>query len=821
MVTQLLVSPTSSWFELNEVYYRKEERYNLIWKKINIENYNLTIGKNSGLLALIRNPGKLALSQVDDHLSSSCSIYTLSGKLLNTIKWEKGKLIDIGWVEDQLICIYLEGIIRVYTIFGQYTQFSLGLSSSQFVKQAKCWKRGIVILTNDDQFLTINNVNEPRIKKLPLNELNDIVEWDILEPKLELANQIDIFFCHGNTIYSIDDNNIIDQRLEQGPFTHISISPNGSFLCLINNNLTLMVVSTDFQQKFTEVELTNQDLPQQTKWCGNDLILLNYGNELQVIGPFGHNEKFYYDSNIFISSEIDGANIISDYKLEFIQKVPDSSLNIFNIGSTHPSSLLFDALDHFEKENPKADETMNMIQNDLELAVNICLDSASQEWEPSLQKALLKAAAFGKSYLDNYDSDKFAYHCKLHRIINQVRQFDIGIPITMEQLKLWKIENLIKRLLLIHQHYLALKITQFLNLNCNDILIDWACEKLRNSLEDEETTSRIILDKISNYQGLSYHKIAKVANQNGQLQLAINLLDKEPCIHFQIPMLLDMQEDQLALNKAVLSGESYLVYLVLLQLKQKLNIGDFFKLINPNLIGSECFENYCKVENEDLLKDFYYQDDQKLKLILLKLKNTFNIKDFEEFELKWKELLKDYKNLITKSEDTKLVEEQIKLLNYQNQLKEKVGQSIMGSSLAETIKLATRYEEYSIVNKIQKEFKVNEKMYYYCKIQGYILGNHFVELEKFANSKKSPIGYKPFYDLTLKAQQPSQALKYALLCDPKIRPNLLLNLNAFLDAAKQAFINKDKDMLNTIRDKCTNPSMKQEIDTLIIKLGGN
>ncbi|KAJ9083129.1 Vacuolar protein sorting-associated protein 16 [Entomophthora muscae] len=96
------------------------------------------------------------------------------------------------------------------------------------------------------------------------------------------------------------------------------------------------------------------------------------------------------------------------------------------------------------------------------------------------------------------------------------------------------IDKVIERLLEIHQHFLSLKLCEYLHLPSDRVVIHWACSKvcfvwkgltiqIRASLDDEETTSRIVLDKIGRRPGLSYHHIAKVASENGQLHLAIKV----------------------------------------------------------------------------------------------------------------------------------------------------------------------------------------------------------------------------------------------------------------------------------------------------------
>ena len=51
---------------------------------------------------------------------------------------------------------------------------------------------------------------------------------------------------------------------------------------------------------------------------------------------------------IHLSSRIDGILILSIDGIELFQKVPESTLKVFGIGSTHPGAILYDASDLFD-----------------------------------------------------------------------------------------------------------------------------------------------------------------------------------------------------------------------------------------------------------------------------------------------------------------------------------------------------------------------------------------------------------------------------------------------------------------------------------------
>ena len=72
-----------------------------------------------------------------------------------------------------------------------------------------------------------------------------------------------------------------------------------------------------------------------------------------MVGPYGDPVRYLYDESIILIAECDGVRILSNTSMEFLQRVPDSTVSIFKIGSTLPAALLYDALDHFDRRSAK------------------------------------------------------------------------------------------------------------------------------------------------------------------------------------------------------------------------------------------------------------------------------------------------------------------------------------------------------------------------------------------------------------------------------------------------------------------------------------
>jgi hypothetical protein len=67
------------------------------------------------------------------------------------------------------------------------------------------------------------------------------------------------------------------------------------------------------------------------------------------------------------------------------------------------------------------------------MAVAACLDAASELWEPEQQKYVMRAAIFGRSFLDG-EGDAGVVECgKALKVMNCLRGWEVGVPISYQQ----------------------------------------------------------------------------------------------------------------------------------------------------------------------------------------------------------------------------------------------------------------------------------------------------------------------------------------------------------------------------------------------------
>ncbi|PKK73317.1 vacuolar protein sorting-associated protein 16 [Rhizophagus irregularis] len=727
----------------------------------------------------------------------------------------------MGWSESEKLVVVLEdGTIRLYDINGEYTQLSLVKEAKEYsVIDCQIWGTGLVALTGNFKLIVLTNFEEPRPHLMADPGLNEPPHsWTVIPPQYTLSRHVEVLLATGSTILTVDTKESQDQLLQQGPFTKMAVSPNGKFLALFTSDGKLWVVSTDFQKNLSEFATKSQVPPQQLIWCGTDSVVLYWDKIVLMVGPFGDYIKYSYDDAIYLIPEIDGVRVISSDKCEFLQKVPNVTEEIFKIGSTAPAAMLFDALDHFERRSPKADENIRSIRAELAEAVDACTEAAGHEFSQYWQRNLLKAAAFGKAFLESYNADNFVDMCQTLRVLNAVRYYEIGIPITYTQYTRLTPDVLIDRLINRHHHLLALRICEFLKMRTDRVLIHWACAKIKKSTDDEETICHMIVEKLINKPGLSYAEIANTAYKVGQPKLATRLLDYEPRAADQVPLLMSMQEDELALIKAIESGDTDLVYLVMLHLKRKLPLPEFFRIINNKPMACNLFEVYCKQQDLKLLADFYYQDDRCVESANITILESYKQKDLNERTNKLKIALKSYQDDKEHAFEAKAVDENIRLLQVQAQFEKEMNQQLVGLPLNETVHKCITTNNPNKANKLKSDFKIPDKRFWWIKLKALVEMRDWPELERLSKSKKSPIGYEPFVEECIKAIQHKEAIKYITKCDPAVRPGLFIKIGDFKAAGQEALALKDIQLLREIQSKCTDQIIAQELDAYIAQL---
>jgi hypothetical protein len=305
--------------------------------------------------------------------------------------------------------------------------------------------------------------------------------------------------------------------------------------------------------------------------------------------------------------------------------------------------------------------------------------------------------------------------CQTLRVLNAVRFYEIGLPLSYEQFLRLTPEKLIRRLVNRHEYMLALRIANYLRLPTDHIYVHWASQKVRQGSEDEDTICRLIVEKLAGKRGVSFEEIARAAHDEGRGRLATELLNHELRAGKQVPLLLTMEEDEIALDKAIESGDSDLMYYVILQLKKKLPLASFFRVISTRPVATALVESSAQSDDVELLKDLYYQDDRRIDGASVFVKEALKQPDLKTTCDK----LALATNLLSDSKETafelKGIQEANSLLRIQETFNRDLADNFTGLSVNETIFKLIKLGYADRAAKMQNQFKVPEKTAWWIK----------------------------------------------------------------------------------------------------------
>ncbi|KAI1212314.1 vacuolar protein sorting-associated protein 16 [Annulohypoxylon truncatum] len=793
--------PTAGWEKVGDRFYRKTQLYTAIFDQdLDLDNYIVAGAPYGGAIAICRDDTKIISYQPSKSSKPSIDIYSCAGKLLKSIAWDKGSIKGLGWSEDEkLLVVSYDGTVRCYyNLQGDFTQFSLGREAEDFgIRSCRFYDHGMVALLTNNALISVSSYDEPRPKALASPPEGEVHAWAIISPSFTLSRSVEVLLSVDKTVYTVDKTECEDRFLDIGPFSHISVSPNGKFAALYGTDGKAHVITADFQSRLSEHDSRSQLTPKYLEWCGNDAVVIAWEDEVNVVGPNAAVASYVYEGRVHVIADHDGVRLITNDVCDFIQKVPDVIDEVFRYGSESPASVLLDAVEQLENQSPKADDNIQLIRPNLVEAVDTCVAAAGHEFNIHWQKQLLKAASFGKSVLDIYNSDDFVDMCETLRVINAVRYYEIGLPLSYEQFQRLTPEGLIQRLINRHEYLLALRIAGYLRLPTDRIYVHWASAKVRIGTEDDDSICRLVVEKLSGKPGISFESIARAAYDEGRGRLATELLNHEPRAGRQVPLLLSMEEDEIALDKAIESGDSDLILFVLLQLKKKLPLASFFRVINARPTATALVESSAALENDNaLLKDLYYQDDRRVDGAGVFIREALRQPDARTAGDKLTLAAKLLSDSREHHFELTALKEAATLLRMQEALDRDLTDTFTGLSVNETLFKLIRLGYHNKAKKVQSEFKVPEKVAWWIRLRALVAKRDWNEIEDIAKSRKSPIGWEPFFNQILQAGNARLAAIFIPKCtnlEPGAAITMYEKCGMRVKAAKEAVKAKDAD----------------------------
>lgn len=177
--------------------------------------------------------------------------------------------------------------------------------------------------------------------------------WELVPSDLSLSLNVQIILGIGESLYLLDSGTQVLREMAPSLtagsyFCNIKLSPNGKLLVLFSAKGEILVLRSDFSEILLKFDTESTLPPHQLVWCGDDAVIAHWDDIVLLLGPGGDWIKYSYNGMVHLVSEIDGVRIISEDKVEFLERLRQSTVNIFDIGSTAPAAMLYEAWDNFE-----------------------------------------------------------------------------------------------------------------------------------------------------------------------------------------------------------------------------------------------------------------------------------------------------------------------------------------------------------------------------------------------------------------------------------------------------------------------------------------
>ncbi|XP_049507019.1 vacuolar protein sorting-associated protein 16 homolog isoform X1 [Panthera uncia] len=877
---------TANWNPLGDsAFYRKYELYSMDWDlKEELRDCLVAAAPYGGPIALLRNPWR---KEKAASVRPVLEIYSASGLPLASLLWKSGPVVSLGWsAEEELLCVQEDGGVLVYGLHGDFRRhFSMGNEVLQNrVLDARIFHTefgsGVAILTGAHRFTLSANVSDLKLRRMP--EVPGLQGAPSCWTALCQDRVAHILLAVGPDLYLLDQSAcsaVTPSGLAPGvsSFLQMAVSFTYRHLALFTDTGYIWMGTASLKEKLCEFNCNIRAPPKQMVWCSRPrskerAVVVAWERRLMVVGDAPESIQFVLDEDSYLVPELDGVRIFSRSTHEFLHEVPVASEEIFKIASMAPGALLLEAQKEYEKESQKADEYLREIQElgQLTQAVQQCIEAAGHEHRPDMQKSLLRAASFGKCFLDRFPPDSFVRMCQDLRVLNAIRDYHIGIPLTYSQYKQLTIQVLLDRyskpqdsgrravcgqasqplldscghcsspvslgsgrpelqagvrlpslshltlvpftpsparLVLRRLYPLAIQICEYLRLpevqGVSRILAHWACYKVQQKDVSDEDVARAINQKLGDTPGVSYSDIAARAYGCGRTELAIKLLEYEPRSGEQVPLLLKMKRSKLALSKAIESGDTDLVFTVLLHLKNELNRGDFFMTLRNQPMALSLYRQFCKHQELETLKDLYNQDDNHQELGSFHIRASYAAEERIEGRVAALQTAADAFYKAKNEFAAKATEDQMRLLRLQRRLEDELGGRFLDLSLHDTVTTLILGGHNKRAEQLARDFRIPDKRLWWLKLTALADLEDWEELEKFSKSKKSPIGYLPFVEICMKQHNKYEAKKYASRVGPEQKVKALLLVGDVAQAADVAIEHRNEAELSLVLSHCT------------------
>lgn len=675
---------------------------------------------------------------------------------------------------------------------------------------------------------------------------------------------------------------IIDNKLEKyskdlkieesdknlGKIVALALSPSHSQIALYNEKGSIFFFHSTLDQdltKFPRMKETYQVNPEskdlqetliykdgsQFLFCGEDAICLVGQLYILMINTFNKtieykiNEteelnspaKDYYFCKC--ASEFDGLRYVTSRGVYFIKKVPNELYEIcYPSAKISPSKKLLNAYNNSLTKQGNSEMDIRQIGTELSNAINnLQIAGANIFWSEeevmkdnkNIQLYLLNAAQFGKSFIgkDDFNFDKFVEICKDLRIINNLRNHKTKCRlISYNEYKNMDQKELVKKLLKQQNYSLAAEICNYLDLDVNRVYQSYAIANIKrlpslNSYQQQEKLYHELMKKFQDVPNISYIKLAKKAFKYKQEEIGLKFLENEKNILIKIPQYLNLSKWDKALELAIETYDTNILYAVLDKILKSKSVIEFISLVSKYSNAKSTVVEFLSKKAPNQIESYLEALKNHEVMLYYFLENFFNCKSIDE-KKKFLKSAREHEKLLESSEH-KFYRNYLDCLERQINLKKEFtfntqdnqGNNIKyDDSIYDSYKLGILNDKESMVDSNNKYFELGQKKLNLLKFRTYAQKGKFDDIENAINRYQlKKLGLSPLNlaEIYLEYNKYDKAVEYIKQItdndyfDYKI--DMLKYMEKYEEALEIIISEKSKD----------NKTMKQLVDEILTK----
>ncbi|KAF1762449.1 hypothetical protein GCK72_010711 [Caenorhabditis remanei] len=705
---------------------------------------------------------------------------------------------------------------------------------------------GIAVMDVDGQVSVVNSVSEPVIWNMrpPYSELP--TAWAAFQPHSQLTHILLIFEavflmgCQGESLTVQNHASVwVDANTK---YVKCVVDDARSRIAMMTENGKIQIVSIDLSTCFCIVEVKDHDIGKCINfgWVGNSAVFVQMSSSLTVFVNVsarrkpGDEVQIYekMTANARISVEPDGIRLFESTQVEFVEAASREKIAVMNRNPNEDGAHLYKAAQEMSQGTGHNSFAASTVIQDMYKAIDDCVSTACDTWQPDEQKLLLKAARFGMAYTNTTpDTTKLMRAIKEIRVLNELRMVRTGIPLTHRQFRTIGETCVINRLIDMGSYSVAIKVAQWLGgENCENVdrvLLEWVRRSIskvsKSNIKMDQPALEALDEKISakllQFPHVSIADAARRAIDSKLPELARLFIKRETDDENHVAVLLQLNDVSAALQKAASSQRPQLIHQVVRHLMTSESRSSYELAISRIPLAQCLYQDLVRQEGETR------GVSSRQMLALLEQASDFERQTLFHFDVAEIERNPDERlNALRRAKDAaksmgdKAIEEILNDVSAFAPLQIQRGQADM--SVRNTI--IGMADDTAKVAQLKQQARLNDKQVLLWTIEGLAKKGKMEQLFDLAQ-KRSPIGYAPFVKACVKYNRMDEVKKYYAKVNgysDLVAANLAMK--NYVEAAKLAYDRRDREVLHAIHMKShDDPSQCPRVKQLLNALDQN